>query len=180
MYLSINKKQLKELDEAFYKKAMANIKLKNMTWEDMNILLNVELKDEETPSKTYMEYKRYVDGKKEDVCGKARDNIDLFLGHRLEKNDCNCDNASYTQQKTHDRPAEDVDTLFQADGNHTDQRSGESGDHDRDKDVCGVGSAHLCAVYHHGNRDQRQSRCIQDQEHDHGIGSLPFLRVDLL
>ena len=75
---------------------------------------------------------------------------------------------------------EDVDSLSQANCCHTCQGSGEGGDHDGDEYISRVGSTQLCAINHHCDRYQGESGSIQHKEHDHRVGSLFLLWVDLL
>lgn len=58
VYLKLQEKHVKDLNPKMHKHIKETLNEKNMEYQDVKIILSVELKDKEKPSKTLMEYTR--------------------------------------------------------------------------------------------------------------------------
>jgi len=64
--------------------------------------------------------------------------IGFFLWHRLKNQYGTGNNSCHGKHKTHDRALQQIDSLFQTDGNHSHERGDERSDHDGNKDIGGI------------------------------------------
>ena len=78
------------------------------------------------------------------------------------------------------RAAEQVDALIERGDNDTGQRREERGQKDGNEDVGRLGGTHLCTIDEDAHGNDGQSRGVEHQEHNHGIGGRVFLLVQLL
>src|SRR5690554_3284254 len=80
--------------------------------------------------------------------------------------DCRCQAPQVTQNHF----VVQFDALHQGDGEHAGQGGEEGGQEDGQEDVGGIGGSKLGTVHHNGDGDDGESRGVEHQKHDLGIG----------
>lgn len=91
MYLNITSDNIKELSQTVFSKIEQMLKDKNMEYQDVKIVLSVELKDETHPSKTVIEFHRI----REKIETEAFDSIkSLFSGIKTKFDDTKTDDEN--------------------------------------------------------------------------------------
>ena len=84
-----------------------------------------------------------------------------------------------TEGEQHDA-VEQVDALVERRDDNTGQRREERGQEDGDEYVGRLGRSHLCAIDHDADRNEREARRVEHEEHNHGVGGRVLLGVQLL
>ena len=120
------------------------------------------------------------DAEENHVGGDSRDGCDLFLGKPREVDDDRHDRTGEAAEVGQDHPVKQVDALYHGNGDQTGQRGEEGGQQDRNEDVGRVGGTELRAIDHDADRNQREARRVQHQEHDLGVRGRVGLGVQFL
>ena len=100
--------------------------------------------------------------------------------HLSEAPDDACHDGSGTAQRQQHGTVQQIDLLIEAGDDDAGEGREEGRQQDRDKDIRRLGGSHLGAVHHDGDRNQRQARGVQHEEHDHRVRGRIFLRVQFL
>lgn len=60
MYITSNQEEIKAINQKVEQSLTDELLKSNMTWDDIDVLISVEFKDTNKPSKTYLEFERFL------------------------------------------------------------------------------------------------------------------------